>query len=188
LAKQTKEFDWKKLPKELRVAVDSRPLEGAGRVEDTINLLGRAARKIVRVAAKLMKLPVEAIAQQARIPLVLGGSTKAALDRDWSDPEQRAEAIEELVGQLASLLVWLDRTQLQDDIAIEPYVEALEQVLVQDIEWDEHGRARIIPSPLARNDPGVLAKNDPPHWIATVNTIQLQRTKDAGLPSPALDR
>jgi hypothetical protein len=144
LAKQTKEFDWKKLPKELRVAVDSRPLEGAGRVEDTINLLGHAARKIVRIAAKLMKLPVEAIAQQARIPLVLGGSTKAALDRDWSDPEQRAEAIEELVGQLASLLVWLDRTQLQDDIAIEPYVEALEQVLVQDIEWDEHGRARII--------------------------------------------
>jgi hypothetical protein len=30
LAKQTKAFDWKKLPKSVRVAVDSRPLEGAG--------------------------------------------------------------------------------------------------------------------------------------------------------------
>ena len=29
LAKQTKEFDWKKLPKGLRVAVDSRPFEGS---------------------------------------------------------------------------------------------------------------------------------------------------------------
>jgi hypothetical protein len=33
LAKRTRAFDWKKLPKTLRVAVDSRPLEGAGRVE-----------------------------------------------------------------------------------------------------------------------------------------------------------
>lgn len=78
LAKRTKEFDWKKLPKELRVAVDSRPFEGAGRVEDTINLLGHAARKIVHLAAKLTKLPVETIAEQARVPLALCGSTKAA--------------------------------------------------------------------------------------------------------------
>ena len=45
LAKQTNEFDWKKLPKELRVAVDSRPFEGADRVEATINLLGHAAEQ-----------------------------------------------------------------------------------------------------------------------------------------------
>lgn len=76
LAKETKEFDWKKLPKELRVAVDSRPFDGAGRVEDTINLLGHAARKIVRVAAAITKLPVETIAEQARIPIALRGSTK----------------------------------------------------------------------------------------------------------------
>lgn len=39
LARKTKAFDWRKLPKDLRIAVDSSPLEGAGRVEDTINLL-----------------------------------------------------------------------------------------------------------------------------------------------------
>ena len=44
IAKRTKEFDWKKLPKDLRVGIDSKPLEGAGRVEDTFNLLGHAAR------------------------------------------------------------------------------------------------------------------------------------------------
>jgi hypothetical protein len=84
LAKQTKEFDWKKLPKELRAAVDSRPFEGAGRVEDTINLLGHAARKIVHLAAKMTQLPVETIAKQARISVALSSSTKAALDCDWS--------------------------------------------------------------------------------------------------------
>ena len=35
VAFETKAFDAKKLPKNLRVAMDSSPLEGAGRVEDT---------------------------------------------------------------------------------------------------------------------------------------------------------
>ena len=43
LAKQTKGFDYRKLPKTLRVAIDSSPLEGTGRVEDTYNLLAHAA-------------------------------------------------------------------------------------------------------------------------------------------------
>lgn len=144
LAKETKEFDWKKLPKELRIAVDSRPFDGAGRVEDTINLLGHAARKIVRLAAKLTKLPVETIAEQARIPIALRGSTKAALDRDWSDPEQRNAAVGELVGQLGSLHTWLERMQLNDEDIVAPYVNAMEQVLAQDTEQDEHGNVRII--------------------------------------------
>jgi len=54
LARRTEAFDWKKLPKNLRVAIDSSPLEGAGRVEDTINLLGHAARKVVLCVADLL--------------------------------------------------------------------------------------------------------------------------------------
>jgi hypothetical protein len=49
-----------------------------------------------------------------------------------------------LVAQLDSLHKWLDRTQLADDDAIAPYVEAMEQVLAQDTEQDEHGRIQII--------------------------------------------
>ena len=37
LAKRSHAFDYRKLPKTLRVAIDSSPLEGAGRVEDTFN-------------------------------------------------------------------------------------------------------------------------------------------------------
>jgi hypothetical protein len=36
------------------VAIDSAPLEGAGRVEDTINLLAHAARRVVDCAADLL--------------------------------------------------------------------------------------------------------------------------------------
>lgn len=143
LAKETKEFDWKKLPKELHIAVDSRPLEGAGRVEDTINLLGHAARKIVMLAAKLTELPVEKIAEQARIPIALYASTKAALDRDWSDPGQRGQALEELLAQVESLHRWLERTQLQNERPLQRYIEAIAQIRAQDTEQDKNGRIRI---------------------------------------------
>jgi hypothetical protein len=142
-AKDTKEFDWKKLPKELHVAVDSRPLEGAGRVEDTINLLGHAARKIVMLAAKLTELPVETVAEQARIPIALYASTKAGLDRDWSDPGQRGHALEELLAQVDSLHRWLERTQLENERPLQHYIEAIVQVRAQDTERDERGRVRI---------------------------------------------
>ena len=68
LARKTEEFDWKKLPKDLRVGVDSRPLEGAGRVEDTFNLLGHAARKIVQTVATLLDKKPEDICRAAGIP------------------------------------------------------------------------------------------------------------------------
>jgi hypothetical protein len=71
LARRTKEFDWRKLPKDLRMAIDSSPLEGAGRVEDTINLLGHAARQVVVCAADLLGWPVEKVARAAGIPDLL---------------------------------------------------------------------------------------------------------------------
>ena len=54
LAKQSKKFDWRKL----RVIFDSSPLEGAGRVEDTWNLIGRAMSKVVGVVAKATNVDV----------------------------------------------------------------------------------------------------------------------------------
>src|SRR5262245_5617645 len=82
LAKQTKEFDYRKLPKTLRVAIDSSPLEGAGRVEDTYNLLAHAARNVVQCAARLLGWPEEKLCREAGIPLLRGTSVKAALDID----------------------------------------------------------------------------------------------------------
>ena len=97
LARKTKAFDWKKLPKDLRLAVDSRPLEGAGKVEDTFNLLGHAARKIVECIASLLDIPTEEICRHAGIPVFLHSSVKAGLDVNWTDPQEKEEALEKLV-------------------------------------------------------------------------------------------
>jgi hypothetical protein len=136
LAKKTKGFDPKKLPKSLRVAIDSAPLRGAGRVEDTINLLWHAARKIVESVAMLMEWEEEAVCRAAGIPLLLNSSAKAGLDVDWSDEEQKGWALDRLVEQLDSLVIWLSQHHKEAMKAppLVQYVQTLQQVIEQDLE------------------------------------------------------
>src|ERR1700688_1396638 len=93
LAKRSQVFDYRKLPKTLRVAIDSSPLEGAGRVEDTFNLLPHAARSVVSCAARLLGWTDEQVCARAGIPLLLESSIKRALDIDWNDAGAKAAAI-----------------------------------------------------------------------------------------------
>jgi len=141
LARSTKAFDWKKLPKTLRVAMDSSPLAGAGRVEDTINLLAHAARKVVLCAADLLGWTAERVAREAGIPLLLETSVKRALDIEWSDPAAKAGALETLVHQLDSLDTWL-RKRLPAELAKPPlkeHIDTLIQIRTQDLEPDPEG-------------------------------------------------
>ena len=141
LAKRTKAFDYRKLPKTLRVAIDSSPLEGAGRVEDTYNLLAHAARNVVRCVARLLGWPEEKVCTEAGIPLLLGSSVKAALDIDWNDAVEKAEAITTFARQLDALQAWLAR-RLAEDIVTPPlkaHLETLAQIRTQDLEPDPVG-------------------------------------------------
>jgi hypothetical protein len=141
VAQRTKAFDWKKLPKDLRVAIDSSPLEGAGRVEDTINLLAHAARKVVGCAASLLGWSEERLAQEAGIPLLLETSIKKALDIEWSDPAQKAGVVERLVRQIDALEAWLKK-HLPEELSkppLEEHMNTLEQIRSQDLEPDPSG-------------------------------------------------
>jgi hypothetical protein len=141
LAKRTQAFDHRKLPKTLRVAIDSSPLEGVGRVEDTYNLLAHAARNVVRCAARLLGWPAERVCREAGIPLLMGSSIKAALDIDWNDAGEKAAAMTALVRQLDALQTWIAR-RLPEDRTTPPlkaHLETLEQIRTQDLEPDPVG-------------------------------------------------
>src|SRR5271166_2015930 len=88
----------------LRAALDSSPLWGAGRVEDTFNLMGHALRKALGVIAVLQGRGQAAgtavVAAQARAPELAASSLKAALDADWDDPAARDEALARVLGLL----------------------------------------------------------------------------------------
>ena len=66
----------------LRAALDSTPLFGAGRVEDTLNLLGHALRKAVGLAARELGTAAAVILEEAGWVLVGHSRLKAALDLD----------------------------------------------------------------------------------------------------------
>jgi transposase len=88
----------------LRAALDSSPLWGAGRVEDTINLMGHALRKALGVIAVLQGRGQAAgtavMAARAGVPQLAASSLKAALDLDWDDPATAGLALAQVLGLL----------------------------------------------------------------------------------------
>jgi hypothetical protein len=141
VARKTKAYDARKLPKSLRVAMDSSPLEGAGRVEDTINLLGHAARKVIACTAELLRWSEAKVCKEAGVPALDAPSVKRGLDIDWGDPEQKGDAIKTLTSQLESLETFL-KERLPEEVKRAPLkelMETLRQIIKQDLEPDPGG-------------------------------------------------
>ena len=119
-------------PRALRAALDSSPLWGAGRVEDTVNLLGHALRKALSVMARQQGRGLAEVAAEAGAALV-GGPTslKATLDLDWDDPAALPQALRAVLEALAAVEAWLDGPRAPA-AAADPVVaasrEAAEQV------------------------------------------------------------
>jgi hypothetical protein len=131
--------------KPLRAALDSAPLWGAGRVEDTFNLIAHAMDVVARCAAEVLSIDKEEVINQSKVEL-LGRSVKAKLDIDWADEEQRHEALQKLLADVQRLKAWVTDT-LADRAALPRIKEALvllERVVQQDLEPDpDRGGQRI---------------------------------------------
>src|SRR5438132_4612155 len=97
--------------RQLRAVLDSTPLVGAGRVEDTLNLLGHALRKAVGLAAQELGASAEAILEEAGLVLVGQSSLKAALDLDWGEPRARARALGLVLEEVTRWQRWLAQQQ-----------------------------------------------------------------------------
>jgi len=137
LAKQTGSFGHKAL----RVALDSAPLWGARRVEDTFNLIGHAMEVVVECVAAVTEVRPEEIRRQAGTKLLGHSSVKAALDIDWDDKAEQQHALERLLDDAAALRAWVTKN-LEWEAKAPPVKEALDLlalVIQQDIEPDPDG-------------------------------------------------
>src|SRR5438132_903133 len=103
--------------RQLRAVLDSTPLVGAGRVEDTLNLLGHALRKAVDLAAQALGTSTVALREAAGLTLVGHSSLKAALDLDWGEPSAQARALGLVLEEVAPWRHWLEQ---QQTLAAEP--------------------------------------------------------------------
>jgi len=137
----------------LRAAFDASPLWGAGRVEDTFNLIGRAAKQVVRTAAEQVEKPFAEVAKEAGIPVVAATSIKMGLDLDWDDPKAKKLGLEKLLAQVRALGDWLQR-QLAEQLGAPPLKEQwelLEKLIAQDTEPDPDGEGRRITKGVAKD-------------------------------------
>ena len=133
LAKARGGFGWQAL----RAALDSSPLLGAGRVEDTWNLIGRAMRTVVTCAARTLGLTREQVLTAADLPLLRAPSLKAALDIDWQDPAAQAGALAQLLAEVDRLEAWVAaHVPVTDAPAVQAALTTLRRVLTQDLEPD----------------------------------------------------
>jgi len=141
LADRTRHFSSRRL----RAVLDSSPLWGAGRVEDTFNLLGHALRKAVSVLARQQGRGLAEVVSEAGAEVVAGStSLKAALDQDWDQPEARDHALRVVLKALEGIeaLVAAQPPQAQD-----PFVRAnlavARQVREQDVVENAEGQPTI---------------------------------------------
>jgi len=121
----------------IRLVIDSAPLDGAGRVEDTINLLGHALRHVAAAAAHLLDEDVAAIAVAAGLPVLGGSSIKAALDLDWNAPTAVQTGLDALLAQRANLDAWL--AQQGEGVRLHSSVLEAQAVLARVVEQDTEG-------------------------------------------------
>ncbi len=135
LARETKGLDHKRI----RALIDSSPLLGIGRVEDTFNLLGRAIAQLVEVAAQQGNHDIEAVINELDLSIMTSSSVKAALDVDWRQPQARSTALMELLAQFERVQQWLRRQFDEADLSTPPlseHIETVTRIIEQDTEPD----------------------------------------------------
>ena len=127
--------------RQLRAALDSTPLFGAGRVEDTLNLLGHALRKAVGLTAQELGTSAEALLADAGLVLVEQSSLKAALDLDWGEPTAREHALRLVLAEVVRWQGWLEQQQRLSvhEPPLKEVMDTIAQIVTQDTEPDPTG-------------------------------------------------
>lgn len=134
----------------LRAALDSSPLWGAGKVEDTYNLLGHALTKALSVIARQQGRELAELACDVGAEVLGGSSLKAALDLDWDDSTDRDQALSQVLDAVSALAQWLDQhpvvAVLPGDATpqiVEFSQTAVRQVVAQDVVEDAQGQPTL---------------------------------------------
>jgi len=124
-----------------RAALDSTPLFGAGRVEDTFNLLGQALRQAVGVAAQERGTSPETMVGDAGLVLVGHRSLKAALDLDGGNPTAREHALRLVLEEVERWTQWLEPPQglSAQEPPMQEVMDPMDQIVAQDTEPDPAG-------------------------------------------------
>jgi len=115
-------------------------------VEDTYNLLGHAVRKAIDVIARDRQQDVSTIATLTGADIVARSSLKAALDLDWDDPQQKAQALTMVLPTLNTVESWVKEQTDVGKKAVTQAKQSIEDARIieaQDIEEESNGSPKL---------------------------------------------
>ncbi|BAY29312.1 putative transposase (plasmid) [Nostoc carneum NIES-2107] len=140
LAEQSKGFG----SRQLRAALDSSPLWGASKVEDTYNLLGHALKKAIGVIAVQQGRGLAEVAQDIGVDMVATSSLKAALDLNWDDPDQKNLALGIVLDALERVETFVQTQPTENEHPLlRSTLETARQIETQDVEVDANGEVKL---------------------------------------------
>ena len=125
---------------QLKAALDSSPLWGAGKVEDTYNLLGHALRKAVSVIAAVQGREPAEIADEVGAPILNSSSLKTALDLNWDNPVERQNALLIILSSLNSVEEWMQSQSDCDEFeVVQETLDVARVIESQNVTFDSQG-------------------------------------------------
>ncbi len=141
LAEQTKGFG----SKQLRAALDSSPLWGASKVEDTYNLLGHALKKAIGVISRQQGRELSELAHDIGVDIVASSSLKAALDLNWDDPDEKNLALGIVLDALERCENFVQtQPESSEHLQVRSALETARLIEAQDVEIDAHGEIKLL--------------------------------------------
>ena len=116
--------------KALSVAIDTKPIEGRGAVEDTYNLLATGIRQAAKEIAKGQGRRTKGWLLENGFERYAESSIKGSAEIDWSDPGAKEAFLSGIVSDARRLLEAADGS----DEKVRRATDLLRQLLLQDIE------------------------------------------------------
>lgn len=116
--------------------IDSSAIWGRGAVEDTYNLIGSAAAKVLRATAAHRDVELEVVVEQAGLKYTAPleeGSLKGRAEIDWSEKSERQAFLNRLVEEARGLLAET-RADQAASAEVREAAELLARILCQDLE------------------------------------------------------
>lgn len=119
----------------MRVALDTKPIEGRGAVEDTYNLLATGIDLLADALAKKAGKSKPSWLCELGLSRYTAPSVKGSVSIDWSDTEAKERFLSEIVADARKVLA-LAEGQGQE---VKGAADLLEKLLLQDIEEGDGG-------------------------------------------------
>jgi IS5 family transposase len=134
---------------EIVPVIDSTPMWCFGAVLDTVNLLGEGLRSLGRRWARARGVPLEQVATEWGLPLLLAKSAKGHFEvADWRDPDARSAVLSKLAEAVNCGVEQITRELEQVRQSKRPRLakrcQTLLRVVAEDLTVDEDGRTVVV--------------------------------------------